>query len=147
MQIHQLKPRHKNKRRQRVGRGGKKGTYSGRGIKGQMSRAGRKPRPGFSGGDTPFFKRMPKQRGESGGLSLRKGVKNYRLRAKPVVLNLSAIEKNFTDREIVSPESLLKKGLINKIKGRTPRVKILAGGKISKEVVFKGVKLSKRIKK
>lgn len=111
-----------------------------------MSRAGRKPRPGFAGGDTPFFKRMPKQRGESGGLSLRKGVKNSRLAVKPVILNLSAIEKNFTAQEVVSPKSLLKKGLISKMKGRTPKVKILAGGKLSKKVVFKGVRFSKSIK-
>jgi len=35
MQLHQLKPNHKKKSRKRVGRGGKKGTYSGKGMKGQ----------------------------------------------------------------------------------------------------------------
>lgn len=147
MELYQLKPQHRKKKRQRVGRGGKKGTYSGRGIKGQMSRAGRKPRPGFSGGDTIFFKRMPKQRGESGSSDLRKGVKNSRLKTKPVVLSLSTIEKSFKEKEIVSPKSLLEKGLISKIKGRTPKVKILGKGKLNKKVVFKGVKLSKSIKK
>jgi len=146
MELYQLRPQHKNKSRKRVGRGGKRGTYSGRGIKGQMSRAGRKPRPGFSGGDTMFYKRMPKQRGKSGGLSLRKGVKDSRLFAKPVILNLSAIEKVFKDKEIVSSKSLFKKGLISKMKGRTPKVKILAKGKLSKKVIFRGVKISKNIK-
>jgi len=41
MQLHQLKPNHKKKSRKRVGRGGKKGTYSGKGMKGQKSRAGK----------------------------------------------------------------------------------------------------------
>ena len=45
MQIHELKPKHKTKGRMRVGRGGKKGTYSGRGNKGQSARAGRKMVP------------------------------------------------------------------------------------------------------
>ena len=45
MQIHQLKPKYKKKEKKRVGRGGKKGTYCGRGIKGQKARAGRKMQP------------------------------------------------------------------------------------------------------
>ena len=39
MQIHELKPNHKRKTGKRIGRGGKRGTYSGRGVKGQKSRA------------------------------------------------------------------------------------------------------------
>ena len=45
MQFHNLKRVHKVKRKKRVGRGGKKGDYSGRGIKGQKSRAGAKFKP------------------------------------------------------------------------------------------------------
>ncbi|RKY30246.1 MAG: 50S ribosomal protein L15, partial [Candidatus Omnitrophota bacterium] len=40
MQIHNIKSQSRNKKR--VGRGGKRGTYSGRGIKGQRARAGAK---------------------------------------------------------------------------------------------------------
>lgn len=42
MQIHQLNPKQKKKNKKRIGRGGKRGTYCGRGVKGQKSRAGRK---------------------------------------------------------------------------------------------------------
>jgi large subunit ribosomal protein L15 len=35
MQIHELKPTHKTKSKKRIGRGGHKGTYSGKGMKGQ----------------------------------------------------------------------------------------------------------------
>ena len=45
MQLHELKPKHKRKKGKRIGRGGKRGTYSGRGVKGQMTRAGRKMVP------------------------------------------------------------------------------------------------------
>ena len=39
----------------RVGRGnGSKGNYSGRGMKGQRSRSGPGPRPGFEGGQLPL---------------------------------------------------------------------------------------------
>jgi len=95
MQLYQLKPTHQKKKPKRVGRGGKKGTYSGRGIKGQKSRAGRKPRPGFAGGDTLLIKRLPKQRGQRGKLKIRQGRKLSR-RLKPVILNLKDIEKKFS---------------------------------------------------
>ena len=47
MQLHTLKRKTKNKTKKIVGRGGKRGTYSGRGLKGQKARAGRKIRPEF----------------------------------------------------------------------------------------------------
>ena len=145
MQLHQLKPRYKKKSPKRVGRGGKKGTYSGRGLKGQKSRAGRKPRPGFAGGDTPLSKRLPKQRGSVGKVKIRRGSKLFQLRNKPVVLNLKNIEKKFKEGEIISPQSLLKKGLIDKIGRRIPQVKILGKGELKKKLEFKGVKLSKSV--
>lgn len=145
MQLHQLKSIHKKKSRQRVGRGGKRGTYAGRGLKGQKARAGRKPRQGFAGGDTPLSKRLPKQRGSVGKVKIRRGSKLSRFRVKTFVLNLIDIEKKFKAGEIVSPQSLLKKGLIDKIKGRIPQVKILGKGEIKKKLEFKGVKLSKSV--
>lgn len=54
------------KERKRVGRGNGsgKGTYSGRGVKGQGSRTGTgKFNPAFEGGQTPLFRRLPKKRG------------------------------------------------------------------------------------
>ena len=57
MQIHELRPKHKNKSKKRVGRGGKKGTYSGRGGKGQTARAGSKVKPLIR----ELIKRYPKK--------------------------------------------------------------------------------------
>ena len=53
------------KDRKRVGRGDGSGhgTYSGRGCKGQKSRAGYKMRPGFEGGQLPLIRRLPRKRG------------------------------------------------------------------------------------
>ena len=59
MQLHDLKPNYKSKEKKRVGRGGKKGTYSGKGMKGQKSRAGRKLEPPVRG----LIKRYHKLRG------------------------------------------------------------------------------------
>ncbi len=144
MQLHQLKPNLKKKSRKRVGRGGKKGTYSGKGMKGQKSRAGKKPRVDFAGGDTPMSKRIPKQRGQSGKLKkIRRGVKTARFMAKPITLDLKNIEKKFKKGEIVSPKSLFNKGLVSKIRRSIPSVKIL--GQSKKNLEFKGVSLTKKL--
>lgn len=52
------------KDRKRVGRGdGSKGSFSGRGCKGQKSRSGHRMKPGFEGGQLPLIKRLPTMRG------------------------------------------------------------------------------------
>lgn len=131
MQIHQLKPEKKQKEKKRVGRGGKKGKYCGRGIKGQKSRAGRKLKPPIK----EILKKYPKLRG-------------YRFRAKKeiVVLNLDKIEKKFKEGEKISPQTLLEKRLIRKIKGKVPQVKILSRGEITKKLVFENCLFSKKAK-
>ena len=53
------------KEKKRVGRGdgSRKGSFSGRGCKGQKARAGFRMKPGFEGGQLPIIKRLPSQRG------------------------------------------------------------------------------------
>lgn len=133
MQIHQLKPIHKNKKRKRVGRGGKKGTYSGKGIKGQKARAGRKFAPVIR----ELIKKYPKLR----------GYRMRRVESNIAVVNFSLLEKHFNDLEIVSPQILLNRGLIRRIKGKVPKVKILGKGKLVKKLVFKNCLMSKSAKK
>ena len=66
MEQNELRPpvgaKHKRKRIGR-GDGSGHGTYSGRGCKGQKSRAGGGVRPGFEGGQLPLIKRLPRKRG------------------------------------------------------------------------------------
>lgn len=59
MQLHELQPKTKIKKQPKVGRGGKRGTYSGRGQKGQKSRAGHKIKPAIN----DLIGRLPKLRG------------------------------------------------------------------------------------
>lgn len=124
MQINQLKPKTRNKKAKYIGRGGKRGTYSGRGIKGQKARAGRKLRPEIR----DMIKKLPKKRG-------------YRFKAfqiKPAVVNLELLEKNFSGQDQVTPEILAGKGLIRLTGGKMPEVKILGGGEISKKLEISG---------
>jgi len=149
MQLHNLKPLHKNKSRKRVGRGGKRGTYSGRGMKGQKSRSGNTARPGFAGGDTSLLKRLPKKRGSVGKTNIKKGSKLARYRQKPVTLNLKDIQSKITGSKekikTISPKTLLKLGLVKKAKGKMPKIKILGEGKLKEKMGFVGVKLSKSV--
>lgn len=128
MQIHQLKPVHKGRRSQRVGRGGKRGTTSGRGTKGQKARAGHKIRPA----ERDILKKIPKLR----------GYKFKSFRFQPAVVNLADLEEKFKTGEEVSPKVLLEKGLIHRIKGRTPAVKVLGKGELKKKLAFKDVTFS-----
>lgn len=143
MQLHQLKSIHKNKKSKRIGRGGKTGTYSGRGMKGQKSRAGSKskPRLGFAGGDTLPYKKIPKRR----------GFKFKPLQKKPeVVINIGRLDKFFKDNDKVNPEILFKKGLIKKVRGILPKVKLLGGDqskaeKLTKKLLVEGCQMSKSV--
>ncbi len=133
MQIHELKQKHKSKGKRRVGRGGKKGTYSGRGNKGQSSRAGRKMVPIIR----ELIKKYPKLR----------GYRSLIADDFSAVINLDILEKTSKVGEIINPENLLKKGLISRIKGRTPQVKILGVGKLTKELVVENCRTSESAKK
>jgi large subunit ribosomal protein L15 len=132
MQLHELKPTHKNKSKKRVGRGGKKGTYSGKGLKGQSSRAGRKMVPIIR----EIIKRYPKL----------KGYRRFVFENKTVIINLDTIEKNFKDGEVLNPKFLVEKGIIGLLKGKIPEVKILGDGKISKKITVENCKISKSAK-
>jgi large subunit ribosomal protein L15 len=129
MQIHELKPKHKNKTKKRVGRGGKKGTTSGKGTKGQSSRAGRKMVPIIR----ELIKKYPKLR----------GYRSFRVDDHFAIVNLEILEKISKDGETVNPENLIKKGVISKIKGRAPKVKILGLGKLTKKLIIENCKTSK----
>ena len=134
MQLHELHPIHKPKRKKRIGRGGKRGTYSGRGIKGQKARAGRRLKPVIR----ELIKRYPKLR----GYRFKSKVKSQ----KSKIVNLDILEKKFNTDEKITPEILLEKGIIRRIKRRLPRVKILAKGKLSKKLIIEDCQISKSAK-
>jgi len=130
MQIHELKSIHKAKKRKRIGRGGKRGTYSGKGVKGQKSRAGRKMMPIVR----EIIKRYPKLR----GYRYAGYIKNS------VILNLDVLEKKFEAGQIVNPQSLRKAGIIRNIKGKEPEIKIVCKGQLKKPLIIENCQLSKK---
>ena len=139
MQLHQLKPTTKHKSRKRVGRGGKRGTFSGRGSKGQKSRAGARIRPGFRGGDNPIWKLFPKQRGATKKVDIKHA--RFRVAKKEsAVINLGILNSFFQDGDNISSKILVQKGLVDAGK----RVKILGDGELDKKLNFSGVVFSKQ---
>ena len=125
MQLHDVKPIHKNTTTMIVGRGGKRGKTSGRGTKGQNARAGHKNRPEMR----DFIKRLPKLRG--------RGVSPFKSFAvKPVGVNLSSIEALFKNADIVTPKTLIEKGLVPMMSGNIPKVKILADRAVTEKKSF-----------
>ncbi|MDC3181274.1 50S ribosomal protein L15 [Gammaproteobacteria bacterium] len=59
-QLHPAPGSVKSKTRRGRGSSGKRGDTCGRGYKGQKSRSGGSIRPGFEGGQTPFYRVTPK---------------------------------------------------------------------------------------
>jgi large subunit ribosomal protein L15 len=125
-----LKPAQKRRARKRIGRGlgSGKGRYSGRGIKGQKSRAGsHKMRPGFEGGQMPIYMRLGKQRGPYSKDAMPIGP--HRTSTAPV--NVRDLERVFDDGSEVTLEALIDKGLI---KNTRTDVKVLGHGDLKKKL-------------
>ncbi len=119
VQINEIK--FKLKKKKRIGRGGKRGNYSGRGIKGQKARAGAKIRPALR----DIILKFPKKR----------GVGNIKIEKKILEINLDWINKFFNDGELVTPERILNKIRIPK-SYKNLKIKILGRGKLTKKVIF-----------
>src|SRR5690349_23700490 len=130
LNLSSLKPAQPRKDRKRVGRGPGSGTgrYSGRGIKGQKSRAGsHMMRAGYEGGQMPLYMRTAKLRGNTSADAMPVGP--FRTYTQPV--NLRDLEARFDAGEEVTPESLKAKGLIRSLR---KDVKLLGNGELTKKL-------------
>jgi large subunit ribosomal protein L15 len=128
MQIHQLATKISDRSKKRIGRGGKRGTYSGHGGKGQTARSGRNFRPIVR----EVLKRYPKLR----------GYKNHRVGVKPEVVNIKGLEAKFEKGRIVTPRTLVEANLAPRVSGQYPQIKILGTGKITKNLTVEGCEVS-----
>ncbi len=124
MRLNELKPKTNRDKIKRIGRGGKRGTYSGRGQKGQKARAGRNIRPGLR----DIIIRTPKLR----------GFKNKPKSLKMIAVSLSKIDK-MSEQEI-NVEVLKKYGI------KYP-VKIVGNEKMQSAKNISGIKISSSAKK
>lgn len=102
MQINTLKPSLQKKKRKTIGRGGKKGTYSGRGNKGQKARSGGNVNPLFEGGRSTLVDHMKKKRGFTSP------------NPKKSIVKFSSLLKAFENGAKITIEELVKKNLLKK---------------------------------
>ena len=121
MNLHEMKynegARHTTKRLGR-GQGSGHGKTAGKGHKGQNARSGGGVAIGFEGGQTPFYKSMPKR-----------GFTNFN-RVEYAVVNLSDLNR-FEDGTTVTPELLKQAGIVKK---QLDGIKVLGNGKLEKKV-------------
>lgn len=103
------------------GRGTGLGRQSGKGHKGQKARAGGGVRPGFEGGQTPLYRRIPMR-----------GFSNEPHRVRYQIVNVEDLEARFSPGETVNRFTLLERGLIRIALG-TP-IKLLGRGALSKSL-------------
>ena len=128
MKLHELKPAEGSRKvRNRVGRGTSSGNgkTSGRGQKGQKARSG--GGPGFEGGQTPLFRRLPKR-----------GFTNINAKEYALV-NLDQLNV-FEDGTEVTPAVLKEAGIVRAEKSG---VKVLGNGELTKKLTVKAAKFSK----
>ena len=118
------------KQRTRVGRGhaAGKGKTAGRGLNGQKSRSGGGKRPGFEGGQTPLYMRLPKL----------PGFRNIN-RVEYVPVNVSRLEAKFEAGSVIDNAALVAAGII---KHEDALVKVLGDGEITKALTVKVDKVS-----
>ncbi|OIN97476.1 50S ribosomal protein L15 [Candidatus Desantisbacteria bacterium CG1_02_38_46] len=130
MNLWELKPelgsRHKPKR---IGRGPGcgHGKTSCRGHKGQKARSGGNTKPGFEGGQLPFYRRVPKR-----GFT--------RISEDYTIINVGDLDR-FTD--VVTPKELFETGMIKNLQ---KKVKILGAGNLNKALTIKADAFSKSAK-
>ena len=132
MQTHEVVRKNKNRKRKVVGRGGRHAKTSGRGTKGQNSRAGNKKRPELR----DIIKNLPKLRG-------------YRFNSfavKPATVSLGMINDVYKAGESVTPDTLVEKGLVKTAKGLVQKIKILSDGTLDKKLSFENCVASKAAK-
>ncbi len=130
MRLHSLQSGVIRKKKKRVGRGGKRGTFSGHGNKGQRSRAGHRIRPA----ERDLISRLPKLR----------GVKHKRISPPARVLNIRDINRFFKDEKEITRKLLVDRGMISNVK---ERVKLLGNGVIKRAVTIRGIQVSESAKK
>lgn len=119
MQLHELVPSQGARReKKRVGRGTSSGMgkTSTRGHKGQWARSGGGVRPGFEGGQTPLFRRLPKR-----------GFTNARFKKEYAIVNLGDLN-TFDAGTVVTPDLLVEHRLVRSL---LDGVKVLGEGELT----------------
>ena len=130
MKLNELRPAEGSTRESfRVGRGpgSGNGKTAGKGHKGQNARSGGGVRPGFEGGQLPLYRKLPKR-----GF-------NNKFATVYAIVNVSDLDKNFQDGDVVTLEALLAKKIIRKA---FDGLKVLGDGELTKKLTVQATVFS-----
>ena len=133
MKLNELSPgKGSNKSKKRVGRGSGSGLgkTSGRGHKGQKSRAGSKSMKGFEGGQMPLIRKLPKR-----GF-------NNKFATIYQIVNVQDFN-SFKEKSIINQQVLKESGLIRNLRDK---LKVLGKGELKKALTVEAHKFSKTAK-
>ena len=131
MKLNELSPAEGSKKiayRKGRGHGSGNGKTAGRGHKGQKARSGGGVRPGFEGGQTPLYRRMPKR-----------GFNNKIFAVKYAEVNVGDLNE-FEDGAVVDIAALIEAGVIKKA---YDGVSVLGNGELSKKITVKAARFTK----
>jgi large subunit ribosomal protein L15 len=130
MQAHQVRSTTPRKDRKRVGRGNGsgKGTYSGKGVKGQKARTGGGVRVSFEGGQNPQVK----------GLPMLRGFTNH-FRTEYQVVNVARLAELPAEITEVTPAVLASLRIVNH---PTRPIKVLGNGEIGRALTVRATKFT-----
>ena len=131
MRLDELRPAEGSVRaayRKGRGAGSGNGKTAGRGHKGQKARSGGGVRPGFEGGQTPLYRRMPKR-----------GFNHKRFADVYAEVNVGALNC-FEDGAEVTAESLIEAGLVKKA---YDGISVLGKGDLTKKLTVKAARFTK----
>ena len=129
MNLHEMKYNdgaRKDIKRLGRGQGSGQGKTAGKGHKGQNARSGGGVAIGFEGGQTPFYKRIPKR-----------GFTNFNRKVYAVV-NIETLEK-FDDGATITPQLLKESGIVKK---QFDGIKVLGNGTLTKKLTVSCNKIS-----
>ncbi len=129
MKLHELQYTEGSRQsRKRIGRGigSGLGKTAGKGNKGQNARSGGGVRPGFEGGQTPIYRRLPKR-----------GFTNF-TRKEYAIVNVDRLNQ-FETGTVVTPELLIETGLVNKMLNG---IKVLGHGELKVSLTVSAHKFS-----
>lgn len=131
MKLNELSPAEGAKKvayRKGRGHGSGNGKTAGRGHKGQKARSGGGVRPGFEGGQTPLYRRMPKR-----------GFNNKIFALQYAEINVGDLNA-FEDGAVVDLAAMIESGLIKKA---YDGVSVLGDGELSKKLTVKAARFTK----
>lgn len=129
MNLNTLQSKTKRMISDRIGRGGKRGKTSGRGVKGQRAHGDHGVRPELR----DAIKKLPKRRGygKNRGRTHVHTV-NY------IIVNLARLESVFDAGTHITPASLAEKGMLGNRQSAVREIKVLGNGDLTKKFTLEG---------